>query len=64
MDERAVLYNAGAYQSVEKEYERLYPSLRNRAAFCSSMGMDCTNSRSSMNPIVFWKKPCDVVATR
>ena len=33
-----VLYNAGAYQSVEKEYERLYPSLRNRAAFLFEYG--------------------------
>ena len=33
-----VLYNAGAYQSVEKEYERLYPLLRNRAAFLFEYG--------------------------
>lgn len=33
-----VLYNAGAYQSAEKEYERLYPSLRNRAAFLFEYG--------------------------
>lgn len=28
-----VLYNAGAYQSAEKEYGRLYPLLRDRASF-------------------------------
>ncbi len=33
-----VLYNAGAYQSAEKEYERLYPLLRNRAAFLFEYG--------------------------
>lgn len=33
-----MLYHAGAYQSVEKEYERLYPLLRNRAAFLFEYG--------------------------
>lgn len=33
-----MLYHAGAYPSVEKEYERLYPLLRNRAAFLFEYG--------------------------
>lgn len=48
-----VLYNAGAYQSAEKEYGRLYPLLRTGHLSCSNMGMDCTSSSSSVNPTVF-----------
>ena len=33
-----VLYNAGAYQSAEKEYGRLYPLLRDRASFLFEYG--------------------------
>ena len=33
-----VLYNAGAYQSAEKDYECLYPLLKNRAAFLFEYG--------------------------
>lgn len=33
-----VLYNAGAYKSVEKDYERLYPLLNNRASFLFEYG--------------------------
>ena len=33
-----VLYNAGAYQSEEKEYGRLYPLLRDRASFLFEYG--------------------------
>lgn len=33
-----VLYNAGAYQSTEKEYGRLYPLLRDRASFLFEYG--------------------------
>lgn len=33
-----VLYNAGAYGSVEKDYERLYPLLKDRAAFMFEYG--------------------------
>lgn len=35
-----VLYNAGAYQSAEKDYVRLYPLLKNRAAFLFEYGHD------------------------
>lgn len=33
-----VLYHAGAYRSAEKEYERLYPLLRDRASFLFEYG--------------------------
>ena len=33
-----VLYSAGAYQSAEKEYGRLYPLLRDRASFLFEYG--------------------------
>lgn len=33
-----VLYNVGAYQSAEKDYERLYPLLKDRAAFLFEYG--------------------------
>lgn len=33
-----VLYNAGAYKSVEKDYERLYPRLKHRASFLFEYG--------------------------
>lgn len=38
-----MLYQAGAYQSAKEGYERLYPKLKGRGAFCLSMGIVCIN---------------------
>ena len=40
-----VLYNAGAYQSAEKEYGRLYPLLRDRASFLFEYGHGLHNQQ-------------------